>query len=223
MQSVYKNNHQDIVLAESSHIFRIISYGLKKLDELSRVQLSMERELNSFLNNYYARILPLCEMIDRMKNRKYSTFFIEKPSESKTQEFIKKLYRKLAKAYHPDNVNAKNTDNIHRVINAYQTKSIAKLWQIEIERVCSEINDGESLNKYLEWQKARISNLILQTEARNQEIAISAEWQLKERVFEAHLQGIDLVFAIETQLRKKINSATALSAGSVAHAASHAA
>ena len=206
MQYIFHDNHQNVVLAESSHIFRIINYGLKKLDELSRIQLCMERELNSFLNNYYARILPLFESIDRIKNHKYSTMFTKKTNDHRIQAFIKKLYRKLVKAYHPDNINARNTENIHKVISAYKTQNIAKLWQIEIERVCSEINDGDSLNKYLAWQQARITNLIWQTEAQNREIIQSAEWQLKERVFEAQLQGFDLVFDIESKLRTKISN-----------------
>ncbi len=172
----------------------------------------MERELEAFLADYYPRVVPLCEKLEIMRCRLVRHPFtknhdIAAPTKNCAIEHqIKALYRKLIKAYHPDNNHAHDSTHIIKIIKAYDENNLGKLWQMSIEHTCKFINDNTQLARYLEEERKEIANILRDVKARRNEILANPEWILKEKVFEKSLHGIDLIGHITSELETQIES-----------------
>jgi len=196
--------------------FEKIHSQLEQLEALGRAHHSMERELDAFLAEYYARILPLCEKLERLKqgcddapelNRPYLPA-AESRKASLLDERIKNLYRKLIKTHHPDNQQQKSSEAVAgSIIAAYSEKSVRKLWLMEMEIICRGNTSPLFCAQYIALQQKEITAQLYHMQAACDALSASAVWRLKENVFNASLQGIDLISLIAGKITMQIEEA----------------
>jgi hypothetical protein len=200
-------------LTEVSGMFRHIRVSLTELDRLARVANSLEAELQAFLESYYARVLPLTARLERLRYRKEHGVFPNRPlaldlSPPRTHrqhnvlaQRKRALFRKLAKRCHPDN---KNMHAPIEIAEVYEAKTISALWLLDIRCTMDALDDNEAMSNYLEQQRAEIGQVIIQARAYNRAFTHSNQWELKERVCSAALEGVDLVEHIQRRIETQI-------------------
>lgn len=202
-----------VSLQEVSELFSHIRAGLAELDGLEGASSVMAEELQSFLETYYARVLPLTARLERLRYRKEHGVF---PNRSVAMDLSappldiqpdmlalkkKALFRKLVKQCHPDNRDANAPVEIAEV---YEAKTIGALWLLSIRCGVDTLESDEAINRYLEQQRAEIGQLTLQAHSHARHFRQTDQWELKERVYNAALEGIDLIQHIQHRIEKQI-------------------
>lgn len=202
-----------VSLQEVSELFSHIRASLGELDGLERAASVMVEELQSFLESYYARVLPLTARLERLRYRKEHGIF---PNRSVAMDLSpppldiqpdmlalkkKALFRKLVKQCHPDNLDANAPVDIAEI---YEAKTIGALWLLIIRCGVDTLESDEAINRYLEQQRAEIGQLTLQALSHARHFKQTDQWELKERVCNAALEGIDLIQHIQHRIEKQI-------------------
>jgi hypothetical protein len=113
----------------------------------------------------------------------------------------KMLFRSLVKQCHPDNPDVNAPVDIAEV---YEAKTIGALWLLIIRCGVDTLEDDEAINRYLEIQRAEVGQLILQARAQMRQFKKTDQWELKERVCSAALEGIDLIQQIQQRIENQI-------------------
>jgi hypothetical protein len=91
------------------------------------------------------------------------------------------------------------------VITAYEEKSLGTLWLMDAERECRAMTDTVSIIRYLKCECDEVAKAVNQLRQRKQALMESADWQLKERVFDAAQSGGDLIRIIEQNIQSQIH------------------
>jgi hypothetical protein len=184
-----------------------IKSQLLELDKSHMRYESVARELDSFLKDYYARILHLCE---RLENIRHSSMCLKeqnpnlpKKDIASSQSQLKSLYRSLIKECHPDNKGGKHMLLAGDVIAAYEKKSLSGLWWLSIQNQFSCL-PKLAIEHYLHAESQKISRAIHDNHECYDQLLNSPAWQLKERVWEAQLLGVNLVEQIVLQVENQI-------------------
>lgn len=194
--------------------FKRVRQALDALDALERSADLMERELEQFLEAYYARVLPLTQRLERLRYRKKHGIFpaattissdelFQLPKASSALRSKRKImFRRLAKRCHPDSRGGISPITIMEV---YQAKTIGALWLLEI-RYMSDIllHDDMLLHRYLTEQEKEIRHMMVVAQDAKSELSRSHAWVLKERVYFAALKGVDLVEHIQRRIENQI-------------------
>jgi len=89
-------------------------------------------------------------------------------------------------------------------MEVYEAKTISALWLLDIRCTSDGIDDNEALNSYLELQRAEIAQVMLQVRAYKRLLTQTDQWELKERVCNAALEGIDLIQHIQYRIENQI-------------------
>jgi hypothetical protein len=200
-------------LTEVTGAFRTIRLSLAELDGLGRAANTMQEELTAFLTDYYARVLPLTERLERLRYRKDHGVFpnhpltldhaiARLPREQNPLRLRKKaLFRGLVKRSHPDNKQSTSTIDISEV---YAAKTIGALWLLEIRCACDLMTSNKDIHFYLASQQAEIANALNDARSFNHLLSLDDMWQLKENVYEAALAGEDLIEEILCRIENQI-------------------
>lgn len=199
-------------LTQVSRLFRAARAQLDELDALARETVAMERELRSFLHDYYARIMPLTLRLERLRYRKMHGVF---PGASFTSSFPpalehseasplalrqKSLFRALVKRCHPDQASTAAVP----ISEVYEAKTLGALWLLSLRIHCEEEQAPEALSAYLAAQQQEMAELGREARRFQRRLAEGSQWQLKERVEQAALDGIDLIDDVERRIEAQI-------------------
>lgn len=201
--------------SEAAALLRHIRRGLAELDRLAVSGQLLADELTQFMAQYYARVLPWCERLEALRHAgQYGTLpprtlflgerdalavplFPADPVEQKR----KALFRRLAKACHPDTAEASRP--LGGIARVYEARMLSALWLLEISRVARQL-EGFSWTDYLETQRAEIGGLIRAARARETAIRSSGFWQLRQRAACAAEEGNDFIATVVARLRQRI-------------------
>lgn len=193
--------------AELSALSVSLADTLKNLDDATLRLKDMQASLSEFLADYYQRVGP---WIARLHALGITEPDGDAPGDGtpsaatagaslEYQRELKRLYRRLAQACHPDRT-ASAAKNIYMsVINhAYQQQNLASLWKLSFDIFPS------LTTTQLHTQLQTIRAALLEVQTAIATLEQSNEYQLMQRVFIARLRGQDLVCTIEHTLSQRV-------------------
>lgn len=212
--------HQ-VDLYAANQLHRLEKQISRRLTELSRTEeklSQLETELSTFSNSYFAEVGPLCDEISQLEEalaiamphasryakqmRQRKDAAIASREETNTQ-VRKALYRRLVKETHPDTQADSQTARFMRIQEAYETGSLAALWQVEWEAVQCEtrhLEPTERMQRLLRWfQELERYGQALGENYLRQKTSDTA--QLMGRYMEARLAGRDWMGQMKQQLQ----------------------
>ena len=177
--------------------------------ELDELNLKLAALTYALLNKQ-----PLSEIMEMLnKERAEKDFYDEEKPSNTISEIEKveiiKLYKKLAKRYHPDltqdEQEKKNRENIMKAINiAYANYNLAALQNIEKEE--NELNKEFISTNDIEDKIVVIERQIVIYLREIKDIKKTAFYNWKLKIDKAALLGYDYIESIENKLIKKIKN-----------------
>jgi len=195
--------------AELSALTGTLAATLKELDDATLRLKDMQASLQEFLAEYYQRVGPLVARLQalgaaRAGGRDGPGGFAPQappaaPASSEYRRELKRLYRQLARACHPDSGTAAASGDYMRVVNhAYQQQNLASLWKLSLALLPQP--DGDALHRQL----ASIRTVLVGVQTAVTQLEASNEYRLMQRAFFARLSGQDLVHTIERELAQRV-------------------
>ncbi|MBY0355350.1 MAG: J domain-containing protein [Rickettsiales bacterium] len=188
-----------------------LATSLQQLEDSTLRYKDMQASLREFLADYYVKVGPLLYTLDSLRAQQQRTRRPDSTHEanllsdecrlnkggSALSSEMKRLYRELAKTYHPDG-HIGPSEEMMRVINhAYAQKNLASLWKLSLGL---REQTTEDLQRRLENIRQSLQSIQESVHALEQ----SAEYQLMQRVFYARLSGRDLIRRIVEDLAQDI-------------------
>ncbi len=183
-----------------------------------RLRLQLQRE-----NVSEEEIEERVESCFRENRARYDTIDQEKHNEDqssknllpdKDAKYLQKLYRKLAKRFHPDKAEHPDEENRHEqlmpLINkAYNDQDILILERLNIGETDSLENTEQTVKEKREQLQKDLRNLNrVMSELRSEINRVKAgrTYQLKQQVEDAERNGNDLLATLAADLKRKVKS-----------------
>lgn len=187
---------------------------LQELEDASLRLKDMQQGLQEFLADYYTRVGPLLERLSELQPPAEEDGFPgTKPAPGAPvqdapfsyRSELKRLYRELAKACHPDTASGREAspaaDYMQVINHAYRHENLASLWKLSLT-LLPQSETSELTRRLREITQARE---VMQASIRALEE--SREYQLMQKAFLARLRGQDLIFRIEEDLSRRVDHA----------------
>ncbi|MBN66150.1 MAG: hypothetical protein CMM94_01085 [Rickettsiales bacterium] len=190
--------------------------AVNELEQAAGELHSLEAELDNFLLDYYDKVGSYIEQLHELEEElsvyvqreealcengwQLSLDVAERKASSGD---LKKLYRELARRYHPDcqpNQRPEQADIIKQINNAYARKDIAALWRIKLQSDQQIEDERSALMTQLECAQHALKDI----EARRARLEKSPAYALMRRSFEARLCGRDLVQTVVNSVSAQI-------------------
>lgn len=201
-----------------------ITDALQALETLSLRHQDMQKSLQEFLEDYFVRVGPLLRArLQRQPTQSGDSLRHPARGDSSTaatettfsreggihegsvpisppalRRELTRLYRHLAKEYHPDQGRQKDQEMMCLVNHAYAQRNLASLWKLSLGLTSPA---PELLQEHLGIILTSLNTL----KEAVQTLEASAEYQLMQRVFFARLNGYDLIRKIMQDLRRDLD------------------
>ena len=198
-------------LADAGERPDVIARELQELEDASLRLKDMQQSLQEFLADYYARVGPLLERLETLQDPSASEHDAL-PEEDATfgesdtalafsyRAEVKRLYRQLAKACHPDRAEGGAAAYMQVVNHAYRHQNLASLWRLSMKLLPEQPAQLEVRRHAIAEARTSLMESIRVLEE-------SREYQLMQKVFLARLRGQDLIFRIEQDLGQRVDHA----------------
>lgn len=206
MDSICKP-HENTSDATLSRVAEALVTELYELENISLKLKEARRSLAEFLDDYLQRVGPLIEQLRVLEKQRDHLRSFAAPAAPVTsaipvgqdsfQRELKRLYRDLAKACHPDQ--AGSDGSYMQVVNhAYQQRNLASLWKLALQLLPS--SETQTAERRLQDIRRAKQTALASLEVLEQ----SSDYKLMQRAFLERLRGRDLVYHIERDLEKQL-------------------
>lgn len=201
-------------IASAKGLADTLARELQELEDASLRLKDMQQGLQEFLADYYTRVGPLLERLAELQRPVEEEEFVGTAALSGATPAaapfsyrgeLKRLYRELAKACHPDTARGRETaqaaDYMQVINHAYRHENLASLWKLSL-KLRPETDTADMARRLHDIALAREA---MQASIRSLEE--SREYQLMQKAFLARLRGQDLIFRIEEDLSRRVDHA----------------
>ena len=165
----------------------------------------VESSLEKFMNLYMAEVGPLIEEMEGGGGAAEGYRYRNDASEVALG--FKQLYKRLARAYHPDSNQGKEAAEFMQMVNAaYRARDYAGLKRIEIFSVNPHNSSEPDYQTEVRLQLKMLSlrNAIHKVRARKLELRASDEYYLMQRYIYSKYDGIDFISGIKASISQEI-------------------
>jgi len=217
---------------EDIYLEKAIIERCARIDCYAKEIVETDRDVQHFIADYCERVEPFLTELKKLDNtlrrlrlssaaptHKTNTASaaqptITLPSQNITQPRhknyslygeLRKLYRSLAKDYHPDVQTV--DDGVIKTLNlAYKNKQLGSLWHIAFSQVLQESSAEKQAQSILTFynQKTKHALHVVQVHLRN--LHLSSDYKLKERYHYATLAGDNFIETIIASLQEEIHT-----------------
>ncbi len=196
----------DLDISASSHgyapIQRHCARMLAKLDVICAEINEIEKELHFFLEEYYTRVGRY--FLSPETDDFHSLDSLAPHEDNKALDFnsySRSLYIELMRRHHPDQRHTADASPdlkmTQRIIGAYHSDNLSILWKEYFSDIFSDRNLSEaSKNKMVFDFYHNLQLCVLKQRKKLQDLEQSEENRLRLRVFNARLEGVDLIQSI---------------------------
>lgn len=198
-----------------------VNLALMKLERTCYQLKLMQEDLSSFLDDYFARVGEHVSQLHDDAEVHPAPVTEEKPVHEESleeaqegarelQDECKKLYRGLARHFHPDTgtggTAAHRTEIMSRINSAYRRKELGTLIRLSTETFREEIFSTEDETHHaLEARFVELKRLTELTEISIDQLRETPEYQLKMRVQAARACGVDAIQSIIDQVDNQLS------------------
>lgn len=198
-----------------------VNLALMKLERTCYQLKLMQEDLSSFLEDYFARVGGHVSQLHDDIEVHSAPVPAEQPTHEEvleearegTQELqdeCKKLYRDLARHYHPDtgtgSTAAHRTEIMSRINHAYRRKELGTLIRLSTETFREEVFSTDDETRHaLEARFVELKRLTELTEISIAQLRETPEYQLKMRVQAASACGVDAIQSIIDQVDNQLS------------------
>lgn len=124
---------------------------------------------------------------------------------------IRKLYRSLAKDFHPDlhqcpNMAGRSGDIIRRLNEAYENRHLGSLWKIALEQVWQDVDDMSSVErlKLLRYYDKKLRADMMLVQRKYEKINKRPDVNLHKQSIYAQINGANLIEEIKSKLEGEV-------------------
>jgi hypothetical protein len=189
---------------------------LAELEQARRALALAEEGQNRFLDEYYARILPLSERLVSLQTRLKSSDLQRSPAPAvqprrrqpaPLEADIKILYRALMKTCHPDHHHGTTDPLLGEVQNAYRAHDIARLWRVQLRQELRKHATASAARDCLQRVRERVATLRTVLERREAALRDTDAARLYAYACELAADGIDHIAVTASHIERKIAAA----------------
>lgn len=190
---------------------------MSALDRESEALAGLEAELESFLEDYYAKVGALFEELARLEQDlgsiqgyvvpKSNDIVIKpiKPSQSPQKNELKSLYRTLVKNHHPDVSSHRSGEWMQAINDAYARANMAELVRLQWSGPDVESATPEQQIEKLEQQCAGLQEALQQVQQRQTQLKQSSAYALMCKALQLRLCGQDFIGQMKAHVQHLIS------------------